>query len=132
MKTLKVLSAAAVSVVMASCAVEKSETPLAPTVAGPIAGVQITAPKTLEPAAGAQIPGDKQPLTLLLENASSNGQRPLSYLFEIATEPGFNNRVFAQDNVPPGDGWPHVAETAVEPHDGQGVLLAREGARRSE
>ena len=104
MKTLKVFSAAAVSVVMASCAVEKSETPLAPTVAGPIAGVQITAPKTLEPAAGAQIPGDKQPLTLLLENASSNGQRPLSYMFEIASEPGFNNRVFAQDNVPPGDG----------------------------
>jgi hypothetical protein len=103
MKTLKVLSAAAVSVVLASCAVQKSETPLSPTVAGPIAGVQITAPKTLEPAAGAQIPGDKQPLTLLLENASSNGQRPLSYMFEIASEPGFNNRVFAQDNVPPGD-----------------------------
>jgi hypothetical protein len=104
MKTLKVLSAAAVSVVLASCAVEKSVTPLAPTVAGPIAGVQITTPKTLEPAAGAQIPGDKQPLTLLLENASSNGQRPLSYDFEIATEPGFSNRVFAQDSVPPGDG----------------------------
>jgi hypothetical protein len=104
MKTLKVLSAAAVSIVLASCAVQKSETPLAPTVAGPIAGVQITPPKTLEPAAGAQIPGDKQPLTLLLENASSNGQRPLSYLFEIATEPGFSNRVFTQDNVPPGDG----------------------------
>lgn len=88
---------------MAACAVEKSTTPLAPTVAGPIAGVSITAPKALEPASGAQIPGDKQPLTLLLENASSSGQRPISYTFEVATEPGFSNRVFAQDNVPPGD-----------------------------
>jgi len=103
MKTLRVLSAALLSVAIASCAVEKSETPLAPTVAGPIAGVQITAPKPLEPAAGSRIPGDRQPLTLLLENASSNGPRPLSYLFEIATEPGFSNRVFAQDSVPPGD-----------------------------
>jgi hypothetical protein len=103
MKSLKVLSAASLSAVLASCAVQKSETPLAPTVAGPIAGIQITAPKPLVPAAGAQISGDQQPLTLLLENASSNGPRPLSYLFEIATEPGFSNRVFAQNNVPPGD-----------------------------
>ena len=104
MKTLKVLQCRRVSILIAACAVEKSETPLAPTVAGPIAGVQITPPKPLEPAAGARIPGDRQPLTLLLENASSNSPRPLSYLFEIATEPGFTNRVFAQDNVPPGDG----------------------------
>src|SRR5262245_12015431 len=85
MKTLQVLAAAALSVLIAACAVEKSETPLAPTVAGPIAGVQITAPRGLEPAPGAQIPGDRQPLTLLLENASTNGPRPLRYLFEIAT-----------------------------------------------
>src|SRR5215813_1599204 len=103
MQTLKVLSAAAISVALASCAVEKSSTPLAPTVAGPIAGVQISAPKTLDPASGAQISGDKQPLTLLLENASSTGPRPLTYLFEVATESGFSNRVFAQNNVPPGD-----------------------------
>src|SRR5262245_7072571 len=103
MKTLKVLGAAALSALIAACAVEKSETPLAPTVAGPIAGVQITPPKPLEPSAGARIPGDRQPVTLLLENASSNGPRPLTYLFEVATEPGFSNRVFAQDNVPPGD-----------------------------
>jgi hypothetical protein len=103
MHTLKVLSAAAVSVALASCAVEKSTTPLAPTVAGPIAGVQITAPKTLQPAPGAQIPGDQQPLTLLLENASSTGQRPLTYTVEVATEPGFSNRVFSQNNIPPGD-----------------------------
>ena len=104
MKTLKVLAALSLAAVVAACAVEKSVTPLAPTVAGPIAGVNITAPKGLEPSAGARIPGDRQPVTLLLENASTSGPRPLSYVIEIATEPGFNNRVFAQDNVPPGDG----------------------------
>jgi len=71
MKTLKVLVAGTLSALLAACAVEKSETPLAPTVAGPIAGVNITAPKGLEPSAGALIPGDRQPVTLLLENPAS-------------------------------------------------------------
>jgi hypothetical protein len=103
MKKLRYLCVASLFAT-ASCAVQKSENPLAPTVAGPIAGVQISAPKPLEPGVGAQIPGDKQPLTLLVENALSTGQRPLNYLFEVATDTGFNNRVFAQDSVPPGDG----------------------------
>jgi len=103
MKSLKCLCAASLFAA-ASCAVEKSENPLTPTVAGPIAGVEISAPKPLEPAVGAQIPGDKQPVTLLVENAYSSGPRPLSYLFEVATDTGFNSRVFAQDSVPPGDG----------------------------
>ena len=87
MKTLKVLSAAAVSVVMASCAVQKSETPLSPTVAGPIAGVQITPPKTLEPASGSQIPGDKQPLTLLRHLQGELGSR-LVPRDEVERQPG--------------------------------------------
>ena len=95
------LSALALS---ASCAVEKSENPLTPTLAGPIPGVEISAPKPLEPGANAQIPGNRQPLTLLLENSESNGPRPLSYLFEVASDPGFSNQVFAQNNISPGDG----------------------------
>ena len=34
----------------AGCGVEKSENPLSPSVAGPIAGVQISAPRAAEPA----------------------------------------------------------------------------------
>lgn len=102
MKNLRYLFLA--SLFAAACAVEKSENPLTPTVAGPIAGVQISAPKPLEPGVGAQIPGDKQPVTLLLENASTNSIRPLKYLFEVATDTDFANRVFAQDAVPPGEG----------------------------
>lgn len=93
------LAAAAVG-----CELTKSENPLSPSVAGPIAGVEVSAPKVLEPAAGANISGDRQPITLLIENASSNGQRPLSYIFEVSTDSGFSNLVFTRRGVPSGEG----------------------------
>ena len=71
---------------LAACESTKSANPLSPTVAGPIPGVTITAPKPLEPGNGWELKADKQPLTLLIENASSNGVRPLSYVVEIATD----------------------------------------------
>jgi len=85
-----------------ACEVTKTENPLSPSVAGPIPGVDISAPKPLEPGAGAQIAGDKQPITLLLENSSSNGVRPLKYAFEVASDSNFNNMVFTRDGVDPG------------------------------
>jgi len=85
------------------CAAEKSSNPLTPTVAGPIPGVDISAPKVLTPAA-TKIPVDQQPVTLLAENASSSGVRPLTYVFEVATDTGFVNKVFVRDGVTPGDG----------------------------
>jgi hypothetical protein len=87
-----------------ACELQKSENPLSPSVAGPIPGVEISAPKPLEPGTGWQIPGNRQPLTLLLENASSNSPRPLNYLFEVATDAGFTNKVFAREGVQGGDG----------------------------
>lgn len=89
---------------VAACAVEKSENPLAPTLAGPIPGVDISAPKLLEPSVGSQIDGNSQPLTLLVENASTTGPRPLSYSFEVATDAGFTNKVFEREGIEPGGG----------------------------
>jgi hypothetical protein len=86
------------------CGVTKSADPLSPTVAGPIPGVEISAPKIIEPPNGMQVPVDKQPLTLLIENASSNGPRPLSYAFEIAIDSNFNNKVFTRGSITPTDG----------------------------
>lgn len=88
---------------LAGCEITKTENPLSPSVAGPIPGVEISAPKLLEPAVGALIPGDRQPITLLLENASSNGQRPLNYAFEVATDAGFSNLAFVREGISPGD-----------------------------
>jgi hypothetical protein len=87
---------------LVACEASKSANPLSPTVAGPIPGVNITPPKPLEPGNGWQLKPDKQPVTLLLENASSNGVRPLSYVFEVATDAAFGSKVFSKAGVAPG------------------------------
>jgi hypothetical protein len=90
--------------VLAGCQQAKSANPLSPSIAGPIAGVSITSPKLLEPGISAQIPVDQQPVALMIENASTNGVRPVSYIFEIATDAGFTTKVFTQTGVQPGSG----------------------------
>ena len=92
------------AIFVAACEVEKSKSPLSPSVAGPIAGVEITAPRALEPAQGARIKQSQQPIRLTVENASTSGVRPLSYTFELATDEGFQNRLYARSSVVPGDG----------------------------
>jgi hypothetical protein len=84
------------------CTATKSSTPLSPSVAGPIPGVEIAAPKPLEPN-GVKLVADQQPVSLLLENAFTTGPRPLSYVFEVATDAGFTNLVFSRDGIAPGD-----------------------------
>ena len=97
MKRLRrLLLVAAACSCAAGCEVEKSENPLSPTVAGPIPGVEITAPKPLEPGSGAQISGDKQPVTLLLENASSNGATAA----ELHLRSGHRRRLHATRSSP--------------------------------
>jgi hypothetical protein len=66
--------------------------------------VEITAPKPLEPTANSQIEDDKQPITLLIENAGTNGQRPLSYRVEVASDANFASKVFTKEGVAPGEG----------------------------
>jgi hypothetical protein len=80
----------------------KSENPLGPTVAGPIPGVNITSPTPLEPAQGFRIAVESQPITLTLSNAVTTGVRPISYLFEVATDAGFSNKVFNREGIVPG------------------------------
>jgi hypothetical protein len=104
--TRSVLSAAAVLTALAVSACEhtKSSNPLAATVAGPIPGVAITAPKVVEPTPGAKVAVDLQPVTLTVENANTSGVRPLSYMFEVAIDATFTNKVFMREGVEPGDG----------------------------
>jgi hypothetical protein len=91
-------------VALSACATSKSETPLSPSVAGPIPGVTISAPKMLEPGQNAKIASDKQPLTLLIENASTTGARPLSYDFEVAVDASFNTKVYTREGIAAGEG----------------------------
>src|SRR4051812_46716649 len=103
-RTFAVLGLVPCLCALAACEANKSSTPLSPSVAGPIPGVQISAPKMLEPQSGSKIAIDKQPVTMLVENAGSTGQRPLTYTFEIATDTGFSNKVFTRQGIAQGDG----------------------------
>ena len=103
MKTARVLFfLSPLLVAAAACVATKSSDPLSPSVAGPIPGVNITPPVPVDPA-GAKVPVSSQPLTLIVANASTTGVRPLSYLFEVATDTGFTNKIFTRDNVTPSD-----------------------------
>ncbi len=88
---------------LAACEHAKSENPLSPTIAGPIPGVEITQPRLLEPGQGVKFKDKEQPITLLIENASTTGVRPLVYGFQIAVDAGFTNIVFSRQDVPQGD-----------------------------
>lgn len=87
---------------VAGCGVEKSENPLSPSVAGPIAGVEISAPRATEPAPGTKLKHSQQPIRLTVANANTNGMRPLSYTFEVASDSAFQSKVFARSSVTPG------------------------------
>ena len=93
---------AAFLVTLAACQAEKSSNPLSPGVAGPIPGVEISAPKLLEPQQGFRFKESQQPIQLLIENSSSSGVRPLSYKFEVAGDAQFEGIVFARAGVAPG------------------------------
>ena len=105
----------------------KSANPLSPAIAGPIEGVGIIAPTVVEPAIDALVNTMTQPITLKVGNAVTSGVRPLTYRFEIATDPGFTNMVVAQANVPQGAGC-HELDPARGPRTRKKILLAR--ARR--
>lgn len=95
---------AALLLTLVACEAQKSSNPLSPSVAGPIAGVEITAPVLVEPAQGLKYRESQQPIRLVIQNATSSGVRPITYTFEIATDTNFETKVFARASVPPGDG----------------------------
>src|SRR6187402_3553473 len=86
----------------AACETSKSSTPTAPTVAGPIPGVNISAPVMLEPAQGFKFKENEQPIRLVVQNATTYGQRARSYTFEVSSDSNFSNKVFSRSAVTPG------------------------------
>jgi hypothetical protein len=87
---------------LAGCEAAKSANPLAPSVAGPIPGVAITAPTPLEPSTGAQLVAAGQLVTLLIENPSTSGARPLWLQVEMSSDTDFKQIVHSADRVSPG------------------------------
>jgi hypothetical protein len=99
---------------LGGCQTSKSSTPTAPTVAGPIPGVNITAPVMLEPAQGFKFRESEQPIRLVVQNATTNGVRPLTYTFEVSSDTGFTSKVFSRSGVGPGDGKTSVQIDRLE------------------
>ncbi len=94
----------AVTLGLSGCAgLEKSENVLSPTIAGPIPGVAIGMPTPLDPKDGKNIPIGSQVIDLLIQNSPTNGQRPLKYLFEVASDTNFNTILYTKSDVAPGD-----------------------------
>lgn len=99
---------------LAGCEAAKSSNPTAPTVAGPIPGVTINPPVLLEPAQGFRFKESEQPIRLVARNATTTGVRPLTYTFEVASDSGFNTKLFARSGVQPGDGQTSVQIDRLE------------------
>ena len=85
---------------VAGCDTEKSRNPLSPSIAGPIAGVEISSPSPVTPVQGALVPVESQPVTLIFANASSNGERTVFYELQIATDASFGVLVHSVADVP--------------------------------
>ena len=88
---------------LVGCEAKKSSNPLSPSVAGPIPGVNISPPTLLQPAQGFKFRDTEQPIRLMIQNAATNGVRPLSYVFDVASDSGFATKVFSRAGVPPGE-----------------------------
>lgn len=99
---------------LVGCEAAKSSNPTAPSVAGPIPGVNISAPALLEPAQGFKFKENEQPIRLVVANATSSGVRPLTYSFEVAADPGFGTKLFSRSGVAPGDGKTSVQVDRLE------------------
>lgn len=88
---------------LSGCEQVKSANPLSPLIAGPILGVEISTPGVVAPGQEAQVAVDQQPVVLVVNNAESNGVRPLNYVFQVATETSFAAPLFTQNGVAPGE-----------------------------
>jgi hypothetical protein len=82
-----------------ACERVKSANPTSPDIAGPIPGVEITAPRPLEPLPGQELVADGQPQTLLIENAGTNGQRELWLQVELSDDAGFSRLLHQADRL---------------------------------
>jgi hypothetical protein len=85
------------------CEQIKSETPLSPSIAGPIAGVTITTPTPMQPAANRQVKDSEQPLLLKFGNPESNSVRPFTLSLQVAVDTGFSAIVFSEVGIKPGE-----------------------------
>jgi hypothetical protein len=93
----------ALVIALSACEAQKSSNPLSPNIAGPIAGVNITAPGVTYPANGIEVV-NTSPVRLTFRNATSNSPRPFWYVVELASDTSFSSPLYTNPKVTPNDG----------------------------
>ena len=96
------LAGLCLALVATGCEQAKSANPLSPTVAGPIAGVTISAPTPVEPSTGTAITPSADGVTFVVQNPTTTGERPLWLEFELASDAGFQTVVHRAERITPG------------------------------
>ena len=86
-------------VCLVGCEAAKSANPTAPSVAGPIPGVNITAPRAARAVAGSTLTFSGEPQTLLIENPGTSGVAHLWLQLEVGTDAGFPQIVHQADQI---------------------------------
>ena len=96
------LAGLCLALVVTGCEQAKSANPLSPTVAGPIAGVTISAPTPVEPSTGTAITPSADGVTFVVQNPTTTGERTLWLEFELASDAGFQTLVHRAERITPG------------------------------
>jgi len=55
--------------------------------------LSISTPVLIYPTANLKVAASEVPVTLTVQNSTTNGERALRYIFEVATDPSFNTRI---------------------------------------
>jgi hypothetical protein len=114
LKSVRLLSAALLAITAAACQKsspaspsESASTPAAALAEGAVVrdastGITVLAPALTSPTAGQTFKFTDQPLTLTTKNAVHTGTAATTYLFEVATDSGFANKVYSKDGIAEG------------------------------
>jgi hypothetical protein len=90
-----------IPVLLVGCEQVKSSNPLAPTVAGPMAGISVSFPEVISPGSGNKIEDTEQPIALVVRNPDTNSERPMAIGIEVAFDAAFQNIAFARAGITP-------------------------------
>ena len=93
-----------IACLVTACATEKSRNPLSPSIAGPIEGVAISSPVSLQPADGQLIRSTDQPILVTFDQVASNSERPFWYELQMSSEASFTNILYSAEKIPPSGG----------------------------
>ena len=102
-RTTRTVAWLAAATLLAACDSEHSSNPLSPNIAGPLAGITISAPLEVEPVDGQLLAVEAQPVTLTFENAVSDSPRPFWHELQIAEDGAFEHILDTFEEIPPGE-----------------------------